>query len=97
MEPALPIAVILPLAIMMLWSGLGSAPVPSITRTCSSAINGALARRKGCAGSATPIATEDRRLAIPSKHLAQPFSNASRAEALAKCSCVKTSFVLQTG
>src|SRR5882762_6810153 len=37
-EPAAPMAMIFSSEITMVWSGLAAAPVPSITRTCSSTI-----------------------------------------------------------
>src|SRR5580765_6963643 len=44
--PALPIAVIFPPEMMIVWSAFAAAPVPSITRTCSSAITGDCTRMK---------------------------------------------------
>src|SRR6478735_732639 len=61
--PALPMAVIFPPEIMIVWSAFAAAPVPSITRTCSSAITGDCTRMKsfivGCGcGWAKPLAQQ---------------------------------------
>src|SRR6478609_6367442 len=61
--PALPMAVIFPPEIMIVWSAFAAAPVPSITRTCSSAITGDCTRMKsfmvGCGGGwAKPLAQQ---------------------------------------